>query len=342
MKIKPLEDDGRYELQLDEPGDYLVTIQTMSTPGRQNSIELRRSIPEAEDFKLDFELPLGRVSGRVHGSDGEPLADARVTLNMDGGLVFGTVFGGQYNETVTDADGKYEIPYLRPGRYLVAAGGARLGGFLSGGGDTHGREVTTVDVKESQWVRGLDFRLGSSGKIEGTVRDAGGALVSGASIFVRDEEGHLVELFSVAQTNASGGFEYPGLAPGDYTLTARTPSLTSAEGVPVRIRSGETSEVTVVVHAGTILVVTLVDRSGADVPARVSVLDSEGREMNGMLGMAEIMERYSGGLGSTVQRVGPLPPGSYKVRAFAEDGRSTEKRITLEGRPERKAKLWLK
>ncbi|MAB78567.1 MAG: hypothetical protein CMJ89_04355 [Planctomycetes bacterium] len=340
LKIHPLDSGGRYELQLGEAGDYLVTIQTMSVPGRQNSIEFRRSIPQTGNFKLDFELPLGRVSGRVLGPDREPLAEARITLNLEGGLVFGTVFGGQYNETVTDANGDYEIPYLRPGRYLVAAGGASLGGFL-GDGNVHGRQVTTVEVKESQWVRGLDFRLGESGKFHGTVRDASGALVSGASIFVRDEEGHLVELFSVAQTNASGSFEYPGLAPGDYTITARTSSLASAGEFPVRVRAGESSEVTVVVQTATMLVVNLVDKSGADVPARVSVLDSEGREMNGMLSLAEIMERVSGGLGSAIQRVGPLPPGSYVVRAFAEDGRTTERRITLSGRPERKAKLWL-
>ncbi len=341
LKIKAIEDDGRYEVLIDEAGNYLVTIQTTATPGQQSSIELRRTIPSGEDHRLDFELPLGKVSGRVHDSAGQALAEERITLNMEGGLVFGTVFGGQYNETVTDENGEYEIPYLRPGHYAVAAGGARAGGILDTG-DGHGRQVTTVEVKESQWVRGVDFELGKSGTIQGAVRDESGALVGGASIFVRDEDGHLVELFSVAQTNASGKFRHPGLAPGEYTVVARTSTQTSAAGVPVRVRSGETSDVTVTVQAGTILLVTLVDKSGADVPARVSVLNSEGREMNGMLGMAEIMERYSGGLGNAVQRVGPLPPGRYVVQAFAEDERTSERKITLKGEPERKAKLWLR
>ena len=88
----------------------------------------------------------------------------------------------------------------------------------------------------------------------------------------------------------------------------------------MRVRSGETSDVTVVVGPGTMLLVTLVDKTGADIRSRVSVLDADGRDVNGMLGLTEIMERYSGGLDNTVQRVGPLPPGSYKVRAVAEDG----------------------
>jgi len=341
LKFETLDADGSYALQLDAPGDYLVTIQTTGTPGRQNSIEFRRSIPSGEDHQLDFEMPLGRVSGHVKGPDGDPLPRARVTLNMEGGLVFGTVFGGQYNETATDADGDYDIPYLRPGRYVVAAGGVSLGG-LAGDGGALGRSVTVVEIDEGQWVRGLDFRLEDPGTIRGTVRDSVGALVKDASIFVRDENGHLLELFSVAQTNASGSFEYPALAPGKYTVTARTSTLAAAAGAPIRVRSGESSEVTVVVNAGTILLVTLVDKSGADVPARVSVLDAQGREMNGMLGLTEIMERYSGGLGGAVQRVGPLPPGSYKVRAFAEDGRRAERPVDLSGKPERKVKLRFK
>lgn len=341
LRIDQLDADGSYALQLDEPGDYLVTIQTTSTLGRQNSIEFRRSVPESEEHRLDFEMPLGRISGRVRGPGGDAVEGTRVTLTMEGGLVFGTVFGGQYNEVATDANGDYDLPYLRPGRYSVAAGGVFLGGFL---GDSAGlgRLVTTVEVEEGQWVRGIDFRLEEPGTIHGTVRDAAGALVGGASIFVRDEDGHLLELFSVAQTNASGSFEYPGLAAGDYTVTARSSALAAHAWSPVRVHTGETSEVTVVVEAGTILLVTLVDQSEADVPSRVSVLDAEGREMNGMLGLPEVIERYSGGLGSSVQRVGPLPPGSYRVRAFAEDGRSAERKVSLTGKPERKVKVRLK
>ena len=170
-------------------------------------------------------------------------------------------------------------------------------------------------------MRGLDFRLEEPGAIRGTVRDSLGALVEGAAIFLRDEEGRLIELFSVAQTNASGKFEYPGLAPGEYTITARTASQASAGGTPVRIRSGEASETTVVVDAGTV---------------------EQGPAMNGMLGLAQIMERYNGGLGSAVQRVGPLPPGTYRVQAIAEDGRSAERPVTLSGKAERKVKLRLR
>ena len=54
------------------------------------------------------------------------------------------------------------------------------------------------------------------------------------------------------------------------------------------------------------------DPTGSDVLSRISVIDAEGREMNGMLGLTELLERYTGGLGSSVQRVGPCPRASTK------------------------------
>ncbi len=341
LKIASLDKDGRYDLQLDEPGDYLVTIQATSTTGRQNSIEYRRSIPKDESHELDFGLPLARVSGRVLGPGGDPLSGARVTLTVDGGLVFGTVFGGQYSELATDENGEYSIVGLRPGSYTVAAGGAPFGGLL-GQSSGLGRVVRSIEVEEGESIGGLDFRLEEPGRVQGMVRDALGQPVAGASIFLRDGNGHLVELFSLAQTNASGTFEYPGLAPGEYTVTARSETLASATSEQVRVRSGESSQITIVVGPGTMLIVTLVDKTGANIRARVSVLDEDGHDLNGMLGLTEIMERYSGGLDSTAQRIGPLPPGSYKVRAVAEDGRSTQRPVRLKGQEERKLKLRLK
>lgn len=340
LKLKTLDGDGRYEVQLDAPGDYLLTVQDSGAPGRQNSIEFRREVPKAEEARLDLELPLGRISGRVEDTRGEPVPGARVTVTMQGGLVFGTVFGGNYTEAATDAAGAYEVPWLRPGSYTVAAGGAFLGGAF-GDGAALGRVVQSVELHENESKRGLDFRLEQPGSVHGTVRDAAGNLVAEASIFLRDDEGRLVELFSLASTNASGTFEYPGLAPGEYSVTARTQTLSSTAGVPVRVRADEKSEVTVVLEPGTILLVSLEDSSGADLPSRVSVLDGKGREMNGMMGLAELMRRYSGGLGDAVQRVGPLPPGNYTVRATAEDGRSVERPLNLTGQAERKLKLRL-
>jgi hypothetical protein len=45
------------------------------------------------------------------------------------------------------------------------------------------------------------------------------------------------------------------------------------------------------------------------------------------------------GLSSTQSRIGPLPPGEYKVTATAFDGRSASKPVHLRGQDERGIKL---
>ncbi len=340
LKIGTTEEDGSYEVVLDEPGDYLMTVQSAGAAGMQNSVEFRRRIPEVEAHELDVDMPMGRISGRVVGPDGGPSANARVTLSMQSGQAFGTIMGGQYNETRADENGEYEILYVRPGDYAVAAGGSYLGGLL-GSEDSLGRKVKSVTVSENSSTT-LNFELEAPGELHGVVRDAAGKPVAEASIFLRDEEGRLLELFSFQATNASGAFEYDGLAPGEYTITARAEGMTSATDTTVRIRADEVTETTVVVDAGTTLLVSLTDKSGAVVRSRVSVLDENGHEMNGMLSLNELMARISGGVDGKEQRVGPLAPGVYEVSTKTEDGRSAQRRVRVSNKPEKKVRLRLK
>ena len=340
LKIGTTDSDGGYELVVDEPGDYLMTVQSAGAAGMQNSVEFRRRIPQAEEHELDVAMPMGRISGRVLGPDGKPSANARVTLSMQTGQIFGTVMGGQYNETRADADGQYEILFVRPGDYAVAAGGSYLGGLL-GSENSLGRKVKSISVTEDSSAT-LNFELEAPGELHGIVRDAAGKPVSEASIFLRDEDGRLLELFSFQATNASGAFEYDGLAPGEYTITARAEAMTSSTDVAIRISSGETTETTVTVDAGTMMLVSLKDKSGADIRSRVSVLDEHGHELNGMLSLNELMARISGGVDATEQRVGPLSPGHYQVSTVAEDGRSATRRVRVSGKPEKKVRLRLK
>ena len=340
LKITNTKEDGSFDLTLDAPGEYLVTVQSQGVPGMQNSVEFRRTIPGAEEHELKIEMPLGRITGHVVGPDGTPAPSARVTLSMQSGQVFGTIMGGQYDETRTDAEGQYEIAYVRPGTYAIAAGGSYLGGML-GKEPGLGRTVKTIEVAKDG-SETVDFQLEAPGHLHGIVRDAAGKPVADASIFVRDEKGRLVELFSFQATNSSGKFEIDDLGPGEYTVTARTNVLASATDTTVQVRSGKTTEATVAVDTGTILLVSLSDSSGAAIRSRVSVVDSRGFEVTGMLSLTELMDRISGGTDGTEQRVGPLPPGRYRVHAYAEDGRSVSKTARVTGQERKKIKLRLR
>ncbi len=70
-----------------------------------------RSEAGADPVRLDFKLaPLATVTGRVLGPDGKPLAGAMVTLVPN-------ILGGD----LTDAEGRFTIPGVRPNPYLLFA-----------------------------------------------------------------------------------------------------------------------------------------------------------------------------------------------------------------------------
>ena len=109
-------------MRLDAPGDYSVSVQKiLGGMGQQSTVEFSEKIPEVKEHKLDFVLPTARVSGRVRGADGEPAKNARITLQPESAIAIGTMWGGQYHEGVTDADGRYDIQALRPGTYVIGA-----------------------------------------------------------------------------------------------------------------------------------------------------------------------------------------------------------------------------
>jgi protocatechuate 3,4-dioxygenase beta subunit len=334
--------EGEYSLRLNEPGDYDVSIQKFGSGGaQQNLVEFARTVPEGKEARLDFELPTGRISGRVEGAEGKPLAGARVSIVIESAGEAGTMWGGQYNETLTDNEGRYDVPALRPGQYTVLAGGLVLGGLMGDSGGVHGREAKQgIALSEGEWIKGVDFRLKLPGTIDVTVVDEAGAPVGGAAVFARTRSGELVERFSMFTTGADGVCAYGGLAPGRYTLSAREGARTSGESAEVEVRSGEHSAARVVLATGTYVLVNVVDAEQKPLRASISVRDEQGREVGAMVTMAELMKYMSEGPGpGDEQRVGPFAPGRYKVTAILPDGRTVSKPVTLSGQGERKLNL---
>jgi hypothetical protein len=340
LKIATTNEEGDFNLQLEKRGSYLVTVQNNVSTGRQNSIEFRERIPEeGETYRLRLELPVAGITGRVLDVDGRPAANCRVTLNVDGGIAYGSIMGGHYTEIVTEDDGTYEIKYLRPGTYTVSAGGATMSG-LFGNDSIVGRVVRdNVRVTEGQWLTGIDFKLESPGSLTGTVRGLDNQPVVGAAVFVRDAKGRLLERFSMVATDGAGKFTYHCVAAGDYTISAKNEGSVSPQSAPVKVVAGQTAQVDVTLEEGTTFLVSVVDKDDEEIRARISVVDEAGNEMCGMLSLDEIMEHFGRGISSKEQRVGPLPAGKYRVEALMDDGRTTKKTISVSGQSERKIKL---
>ncbi|MFT5291474.1 MAG: hypothetical protein ACI8QS_002064 [Planctomycetota bacterium] len=336
MKFKMTDGEGRMHIEVDEPGSYLISVQQNMAMGRQSTVEFIEDIPEAEEHELIFELPIGTISGRVYGPDGKALSNCRVTLTVEDGMTFGSFLGGNYAEVVTDEDGEYTIENLRPGTYSVASGGTPMGGMF-GGSAPGGRVVRGgVKVSDGQKVGSIDFHLEEAGSISGFVRDNEGNPIGGCAVFVRDESGLLLERFSFVVSADDGSFRYEGVRPGTYFVSARITGRASHESAPVRVSGGNDASVELRLEAATMLLIRVIDKSGKDVQARVRAVDPNGHEVTGMLSMSDIMENFGQGFSSTLQRVGPLAPGRYRVEVTTADGRSATKPVTLDGRAERK------
>ncbi len=342
MKFTQTKGDGRYAVDLEKPGAYLLSVQRVGEMGTQNNFSFNIDVPETDRWEHDVELPVGGLRGRVRDPDGAPAAGVRVSLNSEGAIPSGTLLGNRYTEILTDPEGNFSIDWVPAGDYVVAVGGAPLGGLLGSEGG-YGRQVRSgLKVREGQWVEGLDFRLREPATIEGRVRDGSGRPVPEASIFVRDSNGQPVERLSMIQTDGAGRFTYRGLNPGEYTVVARHEGLVSPESAPVRVVEDGKSQVELRLEEGTFLVVVLEEPGGVPIQGSVRVTDEHGNQVNGMLSLSELMGALTDGFSSAEQRVGPLPPGSYRVTATAEDGREASKPVTLRPGAERRLKLRLR
>ena len=151
----------------------------------------------------------------------------------------------------------------------------------------------------------------------------------------------MLERFSFMTTDAGGNFTYEGVASGKYSVFAKKGGEASQETEYVRVPEGGEGEVTVLLEPGAYALVTIIDAQNEEVRARIKVIDPDGRSVEGLLSLDDMMS-LSQGFSTTEQRIGPLPPGEYKVTATTDDGRTSTKPVTLRAGAERKLKIRLK
>jgi hypothetical protein len=342
MKMGVIDGTGKFEMDLDKSGTYVVTIQTTPAGGvGQDNVEYIKTIPSGDSHHVELDLPTGGITGRVTNKSGKALSGVRVSLYTDGGATTGTMSGGKYTESTTDKNGEYRLPHLQAGTYTVGAGGRPLTSAFDEQSD-FGRVVRNhVGVGEGALTARIDFELEGAGSITGRILDAGGSPVAGASLFVRDKDGELLERISLQTSTASGEFTYGGIAPGSYTVSARGELQSTLTGAAVEVRSSEDSEVELHLEPATILRVTCVDADGSPVIANLQVLDSSGRDYAGQFGMNDLTKMLSEDFSTTTRDVGPLPPGKYKVIAVMGE-LSVTKPVSLKGQAVRKLKVRVK
>lgn len=343
MALAQIDADGSYSTTLDKPGAALVTVQANpdgDLVGGMTNREFRREIPDAESHSLDFDLGGGRIRGQVTNAQGDPQEGITVKWSCGDGRGTGEL-GGTYAQTQTDEDGNYEFLYLTEGTYDLAAGGSPFMGVLESGGSLGRAMRPGVQVGEDQIVENVDFSLQPGYELTGFVRDETDEAIPNATVWIFDENGQALDQISMVRTNGSGRFTVRGLSEGRYFLQARQGSRTSPS-VPSEVRAENPVEPVLLLEQGTLLIVR-VERDGDFAnDARVRVTDEEGRDQTAMLSLESITDLLSNGYQAGETRVGPVPPGRYKVVATAPDGRTASKTVQLSGKPERRLRLRLR
>lgn len=170
---------------------------------------------------IDRPTPSGSnagIRGRVTRTDGRPISRAQVRLEPTDGS--GIPWG-----TLTDEDGRYEIPAVRPGEYTLAA--SKRGYLEVEYGQTQAFDRgLPLRLTGNERRTGADIALPRYAVIAGRVFDENGDPIEGArvqALQVRFEAGriHLSESHATAVwTTDQGAYRVRDLQPGQYLIRA--------------------------------------------------------------------------------------------------------------------------
>jgi len=168
--------------------------------------------------------------------------------------------------------------------------------------------------------------------ISGTVVDASGAVIAGATVQVRNASGTAL---GTTQSDTNGAFTLSGLPAGDYRLVVSSPGFKSKE-IPVIIRTGESPEPPrVSLAVGSVSTTINVQGRAGDL---VGIASSAGQVIVGakelenrpILRSGEILETLPGLI--ITQHAGGGKANQYFLRGFNLD-HGTDFAIFLDGMP---------
>jgi len=326
MKTSTADENGAFEIILDRPGPHVISA-------REGSLGVERlvEVPRQDEMRVDLHVPSGALLGTVRSPDGKPVTGIRLSIQREDGM--GRMrWGG--DQARTNETGSFRFDGLEAGRYTVRAN------VSSWNGSAEDRYASTIqsgiELGEDELKDRVDFKLALPGRVSGLVRDQEGRPVAGASIFFRDAAGRMVSMVSSTTTNSAGEYEKTGLEPGTYAISARSEDAAANDAAEVDVRADEESKANLTVEIGTTLVVTLEDEDGSARRARIQILDKDGNEVGGMMTTAQLRAIFNSGASPLSQRLGPLPPGRYTVRATTLDGKVFEERARVSGRTKEK------
>ena len=206
-------------------------------------------------------LRTGTVSGTIrsttgNGSPGAGISGATVYLVSSNGT---TIPGRGTFSATSDTTGNYRIDGVEPGTYTVAA-------YKNGFTRTTSNATNTFTVEgDATQNASLTLLPAAPGTLSGTVKDAAGNLISGATVTFNPAGGGTAQ---IATTNANGVYSLPTIPAGTYTGTASLlPAYGASTPQTVTITASAASTANFILSAATGTVTgRVINTAGAGIP----------------------------------------------------------------------------
>ncbi|MHC4941478.1 MAG: carboxypeptidase regulatory-like domain-containing protein [Planctomycetota bacterium] len=246
LKTAKTDERGEYTLKDIMPGDYVLRA---GLSGLSDNLEEKLSLAEGEIMNQDFDLPTGRVEGRLTDQNTrDPVPDVRVRLERvkltdkgesdepeeqeqrtiiarfatvestgagDGAMQTITLDGGSNPTVKSNEDGRFEIRHVRDGHYKIVTEG---GGYAR-------MDSQPIEVKEGKKTDAGKLELRKGYIVTGKVVDVStGEAIPFCPVMITplDPDGNPTDERDVELSEGDGSFRLEELNPGSYRLQVDT------------------------------------------------------------------------------------------------------------------------